>query len=460
MTQYDERFYFFQQKMLDAGLPALFIETFAYYYHQLIAGKTGLIGEADIEPLDSIVNMKDLPDQLKGVGEQASRQTVLIKLNGGLGTSMGLQKAKSLLVVKNGYTFLDIIAQQAVHAQVPLVLMNSFVTETDSRQALAAHPELTSDISPTFVQHMEPKVRQSDYLPAEWPENPELTWCPPGHGDIYTAMVTKGVLSELLEAGYKYAFISNADNLGATIDLFLLGFFVENRLPFMLEVAERTEIDRKGGHLARRKRDGRLILRELAQCPDNEIDIFQDISHYGFFNTNNLWINLEDLEKTLGQQNYNLQLPMIRNSKRVNPVDRSSTPVFQLETAMGSAVEVFEGAEAILVPRSRFAPVKKTSDLMIVRSDVYQLSDDFTVNMHPEREGKAPVVDLDPRFYQFIDQFDARFPLGVPSMLECDSLSISGDFSFGGDVKVQGDIRLKNESDKQHFISSGAVLAG
>jgi UTP--glucose-1-phosphate uridylyltransferase len=460
MTQYDERFDFFQEKMLDAGLPALFIETFAYYYHQLIAGQTGLIGEADIEPLDSIVHMRDLPDQLKVIGEQASRQTVLIKLNGGLGTSMGLQKAKSLLVVKNGYTFLDIIARQAIHAQVPLVLMNSFVTEADSRQALAAHPELISDISQTFVQHMEPKVRQSDYLPAEWSENPELTWCPPGHGDIYTALVTKGVLSELLEAGYKYAFISNADNLGATIDFFLLGFFVENRLPFMLEVAERTEIDRKGGHLARRRKDGRLILRELAQCPNDEVEIFQDISRYSFFNTNNLWINLDDLKRTLGQQNFNLRLPMIRNSKTVNPIDRSSTPVFQLETAMGSAVEVFEGAEAILVPRSRFAPVKKTSDLMIVRSDVYQLAEDFTVNMHPEREGKAPVVDLDPRFYQFIDEFDTRFPMGVPSMIQCDSLSISGDFSFGGDVTMQGDIRLKNESEKQRFISTGAVLAG
>ena len=460
MTQYDTRFDPFQQRMLEVGLPGLFIETFAYYYHQLIAGRTGLIGEEDIEPVGSIVDMLDLPDHLKDVGEKAAGRTVIIKLNGGLGTSMGLQKAKSLLVVKNGYTFLDIIAAQAIHAQVPLLLMNSFVTEGDSRRALEAHPDLIDDVPQTFVQHMEPKVRQSDYLPAEWPENPELTWCPPGHGDIYTALVTQGVLEKLLDAGYQYAFVSNADNLGATIDLFLLGYFAKNRLPFMLEVAERTEIDRKGGHLAKRKGDGRLILRELAQCPPDQAEIFQDISRYSFFNTNNLWINLQALQRTLRQQDFNLRLPMIRNSKTVNPIDRSSTPVYQLETAMGAAVEVFEGAEAILVPRSRFAPVKKTSDLMIVRSDVYQLAEDFTVHMHPSRNGRAPVVELDPGYYQFITEFDTRFAQGVPSLLGCDRLSIKGDFAFGQGVTVQGNVQLINESDEQQFIKDGSLLAG
>jgi UTP--glucose-1-phosphate uridylyltransferase len=458
MTDCDKRFYLFQQKMFDVGLPDLFIEIFSYYYHQLIAGQTGLISEKDIEPVSSVVNMLDLPDRLRDVGEQASRQSVLIKLNGGLGTSMGLQKAKSLLVVKNGYTFLDIIAEQAINSQVPLVLMNSFATEADSLQVLKSHKELISDIPQTFVQHMEPKIRQSDYLPAEWPEDPELSWCPPGHGDIYTAMVTKGVLDELLEAGYKNAFVSNADNLGATIEFSLLGYFVENRIPFMLEVAERTEIDRKGGHLARRKKDGRLILRESAQCPQDEMDLFQDISHYGYFNTNNLWINLESLDSMLRRQDFNLKLPMIRNSKTVNPVDRNSTPVYQLETAMGTAVEVFEGAEAVLVPRSRFAPVKKTSDLFIVRSDVYQLTEDFTLQMHPDREGNAPMVNLDPRYFQFIDDFDARFAYGVPSLLECISLSIDGDYCFGAEVKIRGDVKLKNESAAQRFIADGSIL--
>ena len=126
---------------------------------------------------------------------------------------------------------------------------------------------------------------------------------------------------------------------------------------------------------------------------------------------------------------------------------------------MGTAVEVFEGAEAVLVPRSRFAPVKKTSDLFIVRSDVYQLNEDFTLQMHPDREGNAPVVDLDPRYYQFIDEFDARFAYGVPSLLACDSLSIDGDFCFGTDIAIRGNVNLENESEAQRFIEDGSVLA-
>ena len=460
MTHYDKRFHPFQQRMRRAGLPDLFIDVFAFYYHQLIAGNTGLITEAEIEPVDSLTHMLDLPDRLKQTGKDISRQTALIKLNGGLGTSMGLQQAKSLLVVKDGYTFLDIIALQSIQAQVPLVLMNSFVTEADSREALSKYSELISDIPQTFVQHMEPKVRQSDYLPVDWPEDPELTWCPPGHGDIYTALVTQGVLEDLLRAGYMYAFVSNADNLGATLDLALLGHFAEKNLPFMLEVAERTEIDRKGGHLAKRRRDKRLILRELAQCPPDEVDAFQDISRYRYFNTNNLWINLDALDRTLRQHNFNLKLPMIRNSKTVDPRNRSSTPVHQLETAMGSAVEVFDGAEAIIVPRSRFAPVKKTSDLMIVRSDVYELADDFSVQMHQDRNGRSPVVDLDPRYYQFVNEFDERFARGVPSLLSGNSLSISGDINFGAGVVIEGDVKLTNDSEDQRQIADGTVLTG
>ena len=227
----------------------------------------GYIAEADIEPVDSVVEMTGLAVRLRLVGEAALPQTVMIKLNGGLGTSMGLEQAKSLLPVKHGLTFLDIIAEQAVAAGVPLVLMNSFATEDDSLAALAKHPDLRQDLPLSFVQHAEPKVRREDFAPAEWPDEPELAWCPPGHGDIYTALVTRGMLEAMLAQGYRYAFVSNADNLGAVLDPLLLGHLVVNRLPFMMEVARRTPADRKGGHLARRREDGRLILRELAQCP-------------------------------------------------------------------------------------------------------------------------------------------------------------------------------------------------
>ncbi len=460
MDEYDPRFELFRQRMLDEGLPELFIDNFAYYYHQLIAGVTGLISEGEIDPLQSIASMVDLPKRLAGFGQDALRQTAIIKLNGGLGTGMGLQKAKSLLEVKDGYTFLDVIAEQAIYAQVPLVLMNSFATDTDSLAALERHTDLISDVPQSFVQHMEPKVRQSDYLPVDWPQNHDLNWCPPGHGDIYIALVTKGVLAELLRAGYRYAFISNADNLGATLDITLLGYMVEKRLPFMMEVARRTESDRKGGHLAKRRSNGRLVLRELAQCPGDEAEAFQDIDRYRYFNTNNLWIDLQVLDLVMRQHDNNLRLPMIRNSKTVDPLDSSSTPVYQLETAMGSAIEVFDGAEAILVPRSRFAPVKKTDDLLVVRSDVYILTDDYSIQKSPQRQGEIPVVQLDPRWYKFVADFDQRFASGIPSMIKCERLTVSGDFSFGKDVVVQDSVFLRNDSSEQRVVPDGAILTG
>jgi len=64
-------------------------------------------------------------------------------------------------------------------------------------------------------------------------------------------------------------------------------------------VTRRTAADRKGGHLARRTADGRLLLREVAQCPDADLESFQDISRHKYFNTNSLWLRLDALKAQL-----------------------------------------------------------------------------------------------------------------------------------------------------------------
>jgi UTP--glucose-1-phosphate uridylyltransferase len=373
---------------------------------------------------------------------------------------MGLEKAKSLLTVKDGYSFLDIIARQALMVDVPLLLMNSFSTEADSLKALEKYPELQRQVPLSFLQHKVPKIAAEDFSYVLWKENPELEWCPPGHGDIYTALVTRGTLKALLAAGYKYAFVSNADNLGATLDQLLLGYFADSDFPFMMEVADRTKMDKKGGHLARRKADGRFILRELAQCPEESLDEFQDIEKYSYFNTNNIWINLEALEKVLVEQDYRLQLPMIRNQKNVDPRDETSIPVYQLETAMGSAISVFAEAQAVRVPRDRFAPVKKTDDLLVVRSDAYLLNSRYEVIPNPQRKMKPPIVELDPAYYKFVTDLDERFPDGAPSLLACQRLKITGDFLFGSRVVCRGNVKLHHDSGGQMIIESGTVLEG
>lgn len=460
MTTSHEYFAPFAERMRAEGLPEVFVSIFAHYYEQLLDGHTGLIRESEIRPVADLVNAEDLPDTLAANGERALARTAVIKLNGGLGTSMGLERAKSLLEVKEGLSFLDITARQAISAGVPLILMNSYVTHEDSLALLKAYDKLGHNLPLAFMQHKQPKIRRSDLSPVDWPKNPSLEWCPPGHGDIYAAMVTSGTLDALIAAGYQHAFVSNSDNLGAVIDLRILGYFAQNQLPFMMEVADRTEMDRKGGHLALRGDDGQLILRELAQTSPEDHEAFQDVSRHKYFNTNNLWLNLPALRRLVTARNNMLGLPMIRNAKTVDPRDFATTPVYQLETAMGSAISVFKGAQAIRVPRSRFAPVKKTNDLLAVRSDAFLLTDDFRILPNPARRSPRPHIQLDSRFFSFVTDLDERFSGGAPSLVDCSSLKIVGDFRFGRDVSCHGNVLLYNDSDRPVKIPDKAQLTG
>ena len=172
-----------------------------------------------------------------------------------------------------------------------------------------------------------------------------------------------------------------------------------------MEVTARTAADRKGGHLARRNADQRLLLRESAQCPEEDLAAFQNIERHRYFNTNNLWIRLDALRAELDRGDGLLPLPLIRNEKTIDPRDKSTPKVFQLETAMGAAIECFDGARAIEVQRNRFSPVKTTADLLAVRSDAYELDAEFRLVLRPERNGAPPVVKLSDH-YKLVDQFE------------------------------------------------------
>jgi UTP--glucose-1-phosphate uridylyltransferase len=303
------------------------------------------------------------------------------------------------------------------------------------------------------VQGKVPKLLADSFEAVEWPADPALEWAPPGHGDVYTSLATSGMLAELRAGGYRYLFLSNSDNLGAVLDPRILGWFAAEGLPFLSESTDRTESDRKGGHLARRRDGGGLVLRETAQTTDEDAAAFEDISRHRFFNCNNIWVDLEALERTLAERGGVLGLPMIVNSKTVDPTDSSSPAVLQLETAMGAAIGVFEGAAALRVPRTRFAPVKTTNQLLVVRSDAYSLAEDWTVQAAAD---PLPLVSLDSDYYKLIGDFDARFPAGAPSLRECRRLSVSGDVLFGRDIAVKGEVRLEGPLK----VPDGEVLEG
>ncbi len=458
----------FATKMQQAGLPELIVNVFHHYYEQLVGGATGYIYQDEANPVTTLPDIHQLDSEFTTAGRAALDRTVVLKLNGGLGTSMGMEGPKSLLPAKNGLSFLDSIVEQMQHlrrttaARLPLVLMNSFATQNATLAALAHYPDFVQDVPFDFLQHKVPKVRQSDFSPAQWPADPAKEWCPPGHGDLYAALVTGGMLQALLDAGHEYAFVSNSDNLGATLDLKILGYFSLHQLPFLMEVAERTPADRKGGHLAQRS-DRQLLLRELAQCPPEEQNLFQDITRYKYFNTNNLWVHLPTLRQVLDERNGVLGLPLIRNEKPVDPTDPESYRIYQLETAMGSAIAIFQGAQALRVARDRFIPVKKNSDLLLLWSDVYVLTNEYHLALNParkDRQPSPPLIELDDRYYQMIDDMRTRFPHGAPSLLECTGLEVKGNVFFGKNVVLKGKVRIVNEHEEPMWIADSAILQG
>ena len=273
---------------------------------------------------------------------------------------------------------------------------------------------------------------------------------------MYTALYTSGTLQALLDQGVRYAFIANSDNLGAAVDPTLLGYFSKHQLPFMMEVAERTPADLKGGHIARHVNGG-LILRESAQCPSSELDAFRDIGCYRFFNTNNIWVNLKFL-LTLIQEEKTVRLPMILNPKTLDPRNAYSPAVFQLETAMGAAVALFKGARAVRVPKTRFFPVKTCNDLLSLRSDRFIIAENEQLILNPECRSDFVRIQLDPDFYGHLDLFDQRFRDGVPSLKDCESLTIHGDVRFEGEVTIKSHFVIQNTHPTKAVVKRGSFI--
>jgi UTP--glucose-1-phosphate uridylyltransferase len=445
-------------KMQAAGLSATAIRAFLYQYRKLEQNEAGLIPENSISPVGGLSSIDD--ETVSGEMPDFAARTVVLKLNGGLGTGMGLEKAKSLLKVREELTFLDIIARQflllrsGVAPKLRLLLMNSFSTTSDTAEALASYPELGDPKQLELMQSKVPKIEVKSLAPVNWPQNPSLEWCPPGHGDIYSSLLGSGLLERLLNEGKKFLFVSNADNLGATLDLRLLDFFANSGAPFLMEVTSRTAADRKGGHLARRNADQRFLLRESAQCPEEDLVAFQDIERHRYFNTNNLWIRLDALSAELDRGDGLLPLPLIRNEKTIDPRDKSTPEVFQLETAMGAAIECFDGARAIEVQRNRFSPVKTTADLLAVRSDAYELDAEFRLVLRPERNAVPPMVKLGDH-YKLVDQFEPLVARGVPSLARCNSLTIEGKMQFEPGVEIVGDVKFVAQSEETKTVRSG-----
>lgn len=449
-------------KMRAAGQSDAAIRQFCFALERVRSGAQTLIPSSELEPVPDVPALEDLPDVDPGA---ALERVAVIRLNGGLATSMGLQQPKSLLEARDGHTFLDIIIGQTLAlrrrhgVRLPLILMDSVATREATLAALDRRPELaTPELPQDFLQSMVPKLDAETLLPVSWPAAPALEWCPPGHGDVYASLVGSGLLDALREQGFRHVMVSNSDNLGAEVDPRIAGHVVRERIPFLMEVVVGTAAERKGGHIARRLSDGQLILRETAQTPPEDEESFRDYRRWRYYNTNSLWIDLDAIAQRFANGG-RLELPVIVNRKTVDPRDKRSTPVLQLESAMGAAIGAFPGAALLQVPRTRFVPVKTTDDLLLLRSDVYRLGDEFRVEPATGGNGQQPFVALDKRYFGMIDDFESRIPAGPPSLREARRLVVNGDVTFGADVVVRGEVELDAPAGGLR-VDDGTVLAG
>ncbi|KAL8532281.1 hypothetical protein ACS0TY_008762 [Phlomoides rotata] len=380
---------------------------------------------------------------------------VVLKLNGGLGTTMGCTGPKSVIEVRNGLTFLDLIVIQIEYlntkygCNVPLLLMNSFNTHDDTLKIVEKYTKSNIDIH-TFNQSQYPRLVVEDFTPLPSKgNNTKEAWYPPGHGDVFPSLKNSGKLDALLSKGKEYVFVANSDNLGAVVDLKILNHLVKNKNEYCMEVTPKTLADVKGGTLI--SYEGKVQLLEIAQVPDEHVNEFKSIEKFKIFNTNNLWVNLQAINRLVEADA--LKMEIIPNPKEVDGIK-----VLQLETAAGAAIRFFDHAIGSNVPRSRFLPVKATSDLLLVQSDLYTLADGF-VTRNPARANPAnPSIDLGPEFKK-VANFLSRFK-SIPSIIELDSLKVTGDVWFGLGVTLKGKVTIAAKAGAKLEIPDGAVIAG
>nr|QBH73774.1 UTP-glucose-1-phosphate uridylyltransferase 2 [Franklinothrips vespiformis] len=385
---------------------------------------------------------------------------VVVKLNGGLGTSMGCHGPKSVIPVRSDLTFLDLTVQQiehlnkTYHVNVPLVLMNSFNTDEDTQKIIRKYKGLQVEIY-TFNQSCYPRIGKESLMPIARNcdvESDMEAWYPPGHGDFYESFNNSGLLKTFIEQGREYCFISNIDNLGATVDLRISDLLLntEEKSPeFVMEVTDKTKADVKGGTLIHY--ENKLRLLEIAQVPKEHVEDFKSVKTFKFFNTNNLWIKLSAINRVMGEGSLNIEI--IVNNKTLD----NGLNVIQLETAVGAAMKSFDGGLGINVPRSRFLPVKKTSDLLLVMSNLYNLKNGSLVMSPLRMFPTTPLVKLGDNHFSKVKEFLSRFA-NIPDIIELDHLTVSGDVTFGRSVVLKGTVIIIANHGDRIDIPSGAIL--
>ncbi|KAJ8978966.1 hypothetical protein NQ317_001438 [Molorchus minor] len=386
-------------------------------------------------PPDAIRNYDSLEIPTTDIIHNMLNKLVVVKLNGGLGTSMGCHGPKSVITVRSNLTFLDLTVQQIEHlnktykVNVPLVLMNSFNTDEDTEKIIREIQKPASR-DPYLSTVLINKESLMPIAKSAGVHNHPEAWYPPGHGDFYESFRNSGLLDRFLKNGRECCFISNIDNLGATVDLNILNLLLNPKdavqHEFIMEVTDKTRADVK--------------------VPKEHVDAFKSVKTFKYFNTNNLWAKLGAIDRILTQGG--LSMEIITNSKTLEN---------GLNKLPSAAMKAFEGAIGINVPRSRFLPVKTTSDLLLVMSNLYNLKYGSLVMSSQRMFMSTPLVKLGGNHFNKVKDFLSRFPI-IPDILELDHLTVSGDVTFGRGVSLKGTVIIIANHGDRIDIPSGAIL--
>jgi len=401
----------------------------------------------------------DYEDLANTESVQFLNKLAVLKLNGGLGTSMGCVGPKSVIEVRDGMSFLDLSVRQIEHlnrtydVNVPFILMNSFNTNDDTAAIIKKYEGHNIDIL-TFNQSRYPRIYKDSLLPVPKSNDSSINeWYPPGHGDVFESLYNSGILDQLIERGIEILFLSNVDNLGAVVDLRILQHMVETKSEYIMELTNKTKADVKGGTII--DYEGSVRLLEIAQVPKEHVNEFKSIKKFKYFNTNNIWLNLQAIKRVV--ENDELEMEIIPNGKTI-PGDKkgeSDISIIQLETAVGAAIRHFNNAHGVNVPRRRFLPVKTCSDLMLVKSDLYQLKHG-QLQMSAARFGDAPLIKLGSDFKKVSD-FQKRIP-SIPKVLELDHLTITGAVNLGRGVTLKGTVIIVATEGQTIDVPPGSIL--
>ncbi|CAN9335040.1 unnamed protein product [Alternaria alternata] len=345
----------------------------------------------------------------------------VVKLNGGLGTSMGCVGPKSVIEVRDGMSFLDFIIKKYEGHNIDIL---------------------------TFNQSRYPRILKDSLLPAPKENKSDIAnWYPPGHGDVFESLYNTGMIDKLMDRGIEYIFLSNADNLGAVVDLRILQHMVDSQAEYIMELTDKTKADVKGGTII--DYEGSVRLLEIAQVPKEHVNEFKSIKKFKYFNTNNIWMNLAAIKRVVEANE--LAMEIIPNGKSI-PADKkgeADISVLQLETAVGAAIKHFKNAHG------RFLPVKTCSDLMLVKSDLYTLQHGQLV-IDPNRFGPAPLIKLGSDFKK-VSSFQSRIP-SIPKIVELDHLTITCLVNLGRGVTLKGTVIIVATEGSTIDIPPGSIL--